>query len=527
MLNDVIGNYLDSVEEREFDAPFIALLRAMGYWDIHFLHGSFEFGKDFIAKGNSEGSTAQFAFQTKAGDINLGAWNECRGQIDMLRTDSLAHPAFDEKLPRKAVFVTTGRLTGGAALAAQSYRDHLVQQSEIGFLTWDKQNLIEFISSHPGVCLAAVTGGAFLALIGHIEQNKVSEREIENYSREWLSSGRDLNQISLETAISAQRLRSANCLDLSAMTALMLIRAVWLRTHGVEPPEEVALVAADTGRQLFRHYAWRIFEECGEGMLNPLEFLRNHGSLAAHVTYPISCLRIVEILGLLYLLDSPQDAERKDVLGDFLVDFLNSNPGVSRPVSDRWAVSLIPAVLTSAQRGGTQAVRELLMKVAKWVADRYDSDGLGLSGPECGPDEEVDRLLGAPFEFIKLDRRAESYIATVVLDLAAILQLGDVFDLARNDFLAVGLFPSVIEAPDSEAQYILHSNDLAFTANMEYEESWPADAGWKVAPHHQRAKTDYYLQRIGRHWDHLALSSVLRDRHFPETCRHFLPVMPE
>jgi hypothetical protein len=249
--------------------------------------------------------------------------------------------------------------------------------------------------------------------------------------------------------------------------------------------------------------------------------------LAAHVTYPISCLRIVEILGLLYLLDSPQDAERKDVLGDFLVDFLNSNPGVSRPVSDRWAVSLIPAVLTSAQRGGTQAVRELLMKVAKWVADRYDSDGLGLSGPECGPDEEVDRLLGAPFEFIKLDRRAESYIATVVLDLAAILQLGDVFDLARNDFLAVGLFPSVIEAPDSEAQYILHSNDLAFTANMEYEESWPADAGWKVAPHHQRAKTDYYLQRIGRHWDHLALSSVLRDRHFPETCRHFLPVMPE
>jgi hypothetical protein len=44
MLNDVIERYLDSLEEREFDAPFIALLRGLSYWDIHFLHGSFEFG---------------------------------------------------------------------------------------------------------------------------------------------------------------------------------------------------------------------------------------------------------------------------------------------------------------------------------------------------------------------------------------------------------------------------------------------------------------------------------------------------
>ena len=31
MLSDVVGRYLDSLEEREFDAPFIALLRALGY----------------------------------------------------------------------------------------------------------------------------------------------------------------------------------------------------------------------------------------------------------------------------------------------------------------------------------------------------------------------------------------------------------------------------------------------------------------------------------------------------------------
>jgi hypothetical protein len=523
MMNDVVESYLDSIEEREFDAPFIALLRAMGYWDIHFLHGSFEFGKDFIAKGEFNCNAAQFAFQTKAGDINLKSWSECRGQIDMLRTDSTAHPAFDTKLPRKAVFVTTGRLVGGAGAAAQSYQHHLEELGEVGFVTWDKQNLIELIIAHPGVCLASGTQGAFLTVIGHIEQDRVNEKEIERYSREWLSPGRNLHQLSLEAAVIAQYLRRTERLDLSCMTALMLIRTAWFRTHGVEPPDEAALMAADTGQQLFHHYAWHIFDRCGDDMLNPLQFLRDRGTLAAHVAYPVLCLRIVEILGLLYLLHSPADTKRRNDLGRFLIDFVDSNPGVAHPISDRWAISLIPAALAAAQQGGFPTVRDLLKNVAKWIADRYESDSLGLSDSDSTPDEEVDRLLGVPFEHIKLDRRAESYVATVVLDLAAILQLGDLFDLAKNDFMAVALFPSVIEAPDSGAQYVLHSNDLAFTANMEYEDTWIPHDGWKVAPHHRRARSDYYLQRIGRYWDHLALSSILRDRHFPETCRHFLP----
>src|SRR5260370_29771612 len=159
MLNDVVEHYLDSLEEREFDAPFIALLRALGYFDIHFLHGAFEFGKDFIAKAIVEGSETQFAFQTKAGDINLQAWKEIRGQIDMLRTDATAHPSFDTTLPRKAVFVTTGRLVGATPVAAQNYRDHLAQQREITFTTWDKQDLSERITTDPQILLASDAHG--------------------------------------------------------------------------------------------------------------------------------------------------------------------------------------------------------------------------------------------------------------------------------------------------------------------------------------------------------------------------------
>ena len=69
MLDDVLGRYLDDLEEREFDAPFMALLRSMRYEDIHFLHGTFEFGKDFIAKRTDSDSTTQYtgSFQLTVG----------------------------------------------------------------------------------------------------------------------------------------------------------------------------------------------------------------------------------------------------------------------------------------------------------------------------------------------------------------------------------------------------------------------------------------------------------------------------
>jgi hypothetical protein len=45
MLADAVDAYLDSVSERAFDEPLLALLRAQGFVDIHLVHGGFEFGK--------------------------------------------------------------------------------------------------------------------------------------------------------------------------------------------------------------------------------------------------------------------------------------------------------------------------------------------------------------------------------------------------------------------------------------------------------------------------------------------------
>lgn len=327
----------------------------------------------------------------------------------MLRTDATAHPSFDAALPRKAVFVTTGRLVG----AAQQYRSYLAARGELDFTSWDKQDLIERITTDPEVLLASDSQGPFLTLIGQIDQGKAVESDIERYSRRWLTSPKTLFQLMIEAAVIAQRLRRAERLDLSCLAVRTLLRAAWMRSHAKDPVDPTGVFTADGAAEMFRHYAWQLLDRCGDDMLDPVKFLRGHGSPASHVTYPVFCLRVIEILGLLYLREEPEACSGREELGKFIVAFIGSNPGAAHPISDRWAVSSIPPVLTAAQRGEVQTIRNLLLKTTKWVADRYESNALGLAPTDSSPEEERDRLLGDPFEHVQIDRRAQSYIATV------------------------------------------------------------------------------------------------------------------
>src|ERR1700728_3733720 len=106
MLDAVIDGYLQGVTERDFDMPLMALLASQEFYDIHKLHGSFEFGKDFIAKRSDAGVARQYAIQSKKGDINQGLWRQVRSQIDEARYNTIAHPSYDSTLPRIAILVT-------------------------------------------------------------------------------------------------------------------------------------------------------------------------------------------------------------------------------------------------------------------------------------------------------------------------------------------------------------------------------------------------------------------------------------
>jgi HJR/Mrr/RecB family endonuclease len=65
MLEDALDAYLESVSERAFDEPLLAVLRSEGFADVHLVHVRAEFGKDVIAKRDGQ----QWAFQSKAGNI--------------------------------------------------------------------------------------------------------------------------------------------------------------------------------------------------------------------------------------------------------------------------------------------------------------------------------------------------------------------------------------------------------------------------------------------------------------------------
>ena len=126
-----------------------------------------------------------------------------------------------------------------------------------------------------------------------------------------------------------------------------------------------------------------------------------------------------------------------------------------------------------------------LRSCTKWVADYYDENGLDC-GPHASPGEEVLYLLGPPFENLQLRRRPESYIGSTILDLACVLEQGEIYDVARNEFLAVDIVLPVVETDDNQGQYCLDVGGHRFEPNMPYQEYWQPASSWRHAPHHQR-----------------------------------------
>jgi hypothetical protein len=521
MLAAAIGNYVDSLSEREFDVPFIALLRLHGFTDIHFLHGAFEFGKDFIAKRKEDGIEYQYAFQTKAGDLGLSEWKECRGQIDMLRVNSLAHPNFDKAMPRKARFVTTGRLVGGAPLDAQEYREHLARLNESEFVTWDRDTLIEMLAVDP----VSLSGSplSLLQILG-TGGNDINFTLLETHSRGWIKSGNNPSNLrdSLEAAVIASHCRKHNRIDLACAVTLMSLRSSFATTHGANPLPDIAGVAISTARALFRYYATQLWELCRGRFLQADELILEDRTPAGFVTYPVRCLILFEILGLLGLLLKTEDATMSATIAEYLAQFAKANAGTAHPISDRWAISLVPATLLLARHAKVDVIRSFLLSVVTWIADRHEDGNLGLAGPYSSPMEETIRLLAPPFEHITLQMKTQSYVASLILDLASVLEDQELYDAARNEFLAVDIFLPIMEVDDDLGQYGRHLGAQRFEPNMLYDQYWAPQENWKSAAHHKRGMAIYYPEQVGSGWDQLAISSVLRDRHFVYSWRRIL-----
>lgn len=510
MLDDAVAAFLDSVSERAFDEPFMALLRAEGFTEVRLVHGQVEFGKDVIAQKGGE----QWVFQSKAGDLTLGEFRPVREQLYDLRMSDLSAPGFDAKLPRRSVLVQTGRMTGQAPVAAQEYAQQCVSRKENPIEFWNKDTLLARLNGNPDAVLRGSLDGQLLGLLGDIDVHEVDMDAIETFSRRWAhwEPSRIAGLGLIETALLSERLKETERLDLACHLALCAVGAAW--AAGATEPDEITVTAADSAGRLFESYARLLWTECDDRLLR--EFgLAAYSGFASWVTYPIRCMRLAEIIALLGLRVGESDPELARSISEWLVRFAQAQPGIAHPVGDRYAVSIVPVASLLANQHA-DVVNNLLRRAAVWVCDRHEPGWLGLAAVDAPPSEEVSRLLAGAFEHIDLEPRQQSQTAGLLLDLAASLELRDLYADIRNDMLAVGVYPSVLLVAAGQDQLSRTGEENRWDYNPDFADA--IDGTAPAAPH--LGDDDAHLV-IPRHrwWDLLAASAALRDRHFPTAIR--------
>jgi len=319
MLKNVLGAYLNSVKERDFDLPFISLLHATGFFDIHFTHGQVEFGKDFIAKKVEAGVTIQFSFQSKVGDINQAEWrNNIMGQMLDSVLSSLSHPNFDVQIPHQTVLVITGHLMGNSALSLQDLNNqiratYLKRTIEL----WDREYIITLLerygldSIHQATASEFINYGNFYELYGKGMQGQLTVREVEKHSRQWLDESLDSNRrllcSSLEVNIFNNLLREKGMLYECIFVYLTNLRTIMYQINleqdqlRLNQLHELYIQVLDKLRNICTNYIndiQTIWVNANKNLVSATH------STADMITYAVNCTRTVEIAGFLYFLQN-------------------------------------------------------------------------------------------------------------------------------------------------------------------------------------------------------------------------------
>ncbi len=507
MLDDAVAAFIDGVPERAFDEPLMALLRAEGFEEIRLTHGPAEFGKDVVARRDGK----QWAFQSKAGDIRQSDWRGLVGQLDELRISDYSGPEFDSRLPREPVLVFTGRLLGNAPLAADEYNRKAQERREPVLKFWNRDELISRLSGNPDAVLRGSVDGGLLSMLGSVAEGEATMDTVQAFARRWETfSAEDLSSRGvIEASIVCSRLNQASRCDLACHLALCLLRAAWAN----DQVGGIASVIADAGSELFDAYAREIWSSCDDDLLRKRGVIARLTSPGGWAAYPVFCSRLTELLGLLGVRSALLQGSDVEEIAEWLARFIYSQPGVAHPLSDRFAVSLIPPVLL-LQKYKPRAAKKLLEKTTVWLSDRYENSGDGLAPWGTTSADEVDRLFGGAFEHIRLrGRRGSSHVASVTLDLAALCGFRKLYGDIRNDHIAARIVPVVLRCPDGPDQYVLTGEANRWELNPDYPDALHLNRRLDI-PHHREIDEPRALVNAGRPWDLLAVSASLRDRHF-------------
>jgi len=527
MLRNVLEDYLSSIKERDLDFPLSSLLQAMGFYDIHFTHGGVEFGKDFIAKRMDDGVEYQYAIQSKKGDISQALWrNEVRGQFEEAIVSDLSHPQFSVDLPRKAILVTTGRLSGNARLASQEFKAKLKTENRTHeVLFWEHEQLAQFAEEfgfagiHQNTASGVTDFAQFYLTYGKALAGTLSERELEEFSRLWLNETIDFRKrilrASVEAEIIATKLIENGHLYEAIMTYLGLSRLVMLVTYETDDPFVMDILNEITRTRLYplsRRFC-NEFRSRWDAEDRSLLRLCFKESPLPMVNYLVWCARVLEI-GALYAFLTEDSQERQEAIS-ILSDFARNEEGCGHIPGDRHAVSIVWATLALIGEGKNDIAIALIKRAAVWLCDRVEK-GFGIGRYESDAYEETAVLLGYPFDAVKVERNRCSFLATILVDLAAFIEEKGLYADLVNDFEACDIVYNYWQFPNTASIFTIDNRECMNYPNIPHQSSLEEVGKFDYAEHIKHEPDSFAICSWAGARSVVLISALLKDRYFPK-----------
>ena len=527
MLRNVLEDYFSSIkQERDFDFPLMSLLGAMGFYDIHFTHGSREIGKDFIAKRKENDVEYQYAIQSKKGDINqTKCSNEILPQLLLASVSGLSHPQFDKTLPRRVILISTGLLTGNAPLILQDFNETLKNEySREPVIFWGPNQLIPFFEEYGLTSVHQVTAkgfegfAQFYLIYSKALDGKLSDKEIEGFSQLWLDQNLDYRKrilrASIESEILAVKLAGNGLIYEAIITYIALARTVM---HAIYEADDDYLI--DVYRQTVDdniiplckdfHSEIKVQWEASDKQLLPL--VGNQTATLPMVHYLVWCSRILEINSLLLFLSS--EHEERERIAAFMKDFVVAEPGCGHPPSDRYATPVVWTTLALIRSEMLTEAIDFIKKATIWICDRMEK-GFGLADYDAHEYDETAVLIGYAFSSIRVEKNRSSFLATALADLAAFTDDKELYSIIVNDFAACEIAYEYWQVPDTQGVFTIYSSDSRTYPNSLHEPNLTFDE-YKYAQHIAEEPATFKIAESVGPTSLILLSVLLKDRYFP------------
>jgi len=231
------------------------------------------------------------------------------------------------------------------------------------------------------------------------------------------------------------------------------------------------------------------------------------------VNYLVWCARVLEI-GALYAFLTEDSQERQEAIS-ILSDFARNEEGCGHIPGDRHAVSIVWATLALIGEGKNDIAIALIKRAAVWLCDRVEK-GFGIGRYESDAYEETAVLLGYPFDAVKVERNRCSFLATMLVDLAAFIEEKGLYADLVNDFEACDIVYNYWQFPNTASIFTIDNRECVNYPNIPHQPSLEEVGKFDYAEHIKHEPDSFAICSWAGARSVVLISALLKDRYFPK-----------